>query len=391
MGAQNKRDTWIRCDTLFTPSKRMEDCMLRICGGKIAELLPVRRAPGTQDAEIIYQEGTLVAPGFMDLHVHGAGGRDLMDGTCESLQAVSSTLARHGTTAFLATTLSAPDSDTETAIRGFVANRNKVLEGAVPLGLHLEGPFLNPVRKGTHNSRYLALPSIPALRRFVETSGRTILKMTIAPELDQALPLIREAVEMGIQVSMGHSDATVEQARTAVEAGATQATHVFNAMRPFQQREPGILGLVLTDDRVYAELIADGIHVHPTAVEMLVRLKGADRTLLITDGLSAVDMPEGKYPLGDKMVLVSEGACRDFDGTLAGSTLTLDRAVRNLVKWIGLPLEDALTAASASPARSMRLAHKGVIEPGADADLVFLDPHLNVVRTMVAGRIVFSG
>jgi N-acetylglucosamine-6-phosphate deacetylase len=249
---------------------------------------------------------------------------------------------------------------------------------------------LNPVRKGTHNASYLRLPEVSAFRRYVALSRNNIRKVTLAPELDQALSLIQEAAGIGIQISMGHSDATEKEARAAVEAGAAHATHVFNAMRPLHQREPGILGFVLTDERVFAEVIADGIHVHPTMLKLLMRMKGVDRTILITDGLSAVDMPAGRYPLGDKLVAVEGGACRDADGGLAGSVLTLDHAVRNLVDWLDLPLHEALTAASATPARGMGLATKGIIAAGADADLVFLDQQLKVVKTMVAGRIVYS-
>lgn len=176
-----------------------------------------------------------------------------------------------------------------------------------------------------------------------------------------------------------------------MDAGARHATHTFNAMRPFHQREPGILGHVLTDERVFAEVICDGIHVHKTALRLLLSLKGVDRALLITDGLSAVDMPDGRYPLGDKVIVVQRGECRDPEGRLAGSNLTLDRAVRNLVRWFDMPLNEALSAASASPARSMNLSEvKGIIAPGADADFVFLNADLEVVRTMIAGRTVYS-
>ncbi len=212
----------------------------------------------------------------------------------------------------------------------------------------------------------------------------------MAPELEGAIDLIRRAVGMGMTISLGHSDATAAEAKAAVDAGARHATHVFNAMRPLHQREPGILGVVLTDDRVWAEVIADGVHVHPAALQMLLRLKGPGRTLLVSDGLSAVDMPEGQYPLGDKFIMVKDGACRDPDGTLAGSILTLDRAVQNVVRWFGLSLEDALTAASASPAQSLGLNNKGIVTEGKDADLVFLDSDLNVVKTMVAGRVVYK-
>jgi len=385
-----RQDTWIRCDTLLTPFQRYEGCLIRVVEGKVAAIVPASSATSKRQDDALHEPGTIVAPGLIDVHVHGAHGRDLMDGTLDSLQAVSSTLARHGTTSFLATTMSAPDADLTTALAGFARQRGHIEGGAVPLGIHLEGPFLNPVRKGTHNSRYLTLPSIRVFERLVKISDRTIRKVTVAPELDHALDLIRAAAGMGIRISMGHSDATAKEAEAAVDAGATQATHVFNAMRPFHQREPGILGLVLTDDRISAEIIADGVHVHAAALRLLLRVKGVKRTMLITDGLSAVDMPEGSYPLGDKLVMVKDGACRDPDGTLAGSTLTLDRAVKNLVTWLGVPLQDALIAASASPARSMGQSNKGVIEPGADADLVFFDHELNVRKTMVAGRVVYT-
>jgi N-acetylglucosamine-6-phosphate deacetylase len=391
MQAQNDREIWIRCDTVYTPYERLNDVGLHIRHGRIVQIQPASDIGPHPPGLMIYEPGAVVAPGFIDLHVHGARGRDLMDGTRESIQTVAETLARHGTTSFLATTLSAPDSDTEIAIRGFAAHSPAIVEGACPLGLHMEGPYLNPLRRGTHNASYLKNADVPAFKRFVEMSGNTVRKMTVAPEVDEGFQLIREAVKLGIQISLGHSDATLEQARAAVDAGASQATHTFNAMRPFHQREPGILGLVLTDNRVYAEVIADGIHVHPGAVEMLVRMKGVERVLLVTDGLSAVDMPDGRYPLGDRIIVVQQQECRDPDGILAGSTLTLDRAVINLTRWLDLPLEQALTAASTSPARSLGIAgRKGIIAAGADADLVFLDSSLNVAKTMVGGRIVYS-
>lgn len=387
MTACNNQDIWLRCDVLYTPFERLRDRVLHIVQGKIQQIIPFE----TSVAPVMHQPDSIVAPGYIDLHVHGARGRDLMDGTLESLQTVSSTLAAHGTTSFLATTLSAPDSDTEIAVRGFAKHSQQVLDGARPLGIHMEGPYLNPVRKGTHNAGYLRPADPAAFRRFLELSNHSVRKMTVAPEMDPGLELIRTASAAGIQISIGHSDATAEQTKAAVDAGALQATHVFNAMRPFHQREPGILGVVLTDDRVSCEVISDGIHVHRTALELLWRIKGSHRTILITDGLSAVGMEDGQYPLGDKTIVVLQGECRDLDGTLAGSTLTLDRAVRNVVDWLGAPLEDALAAASATPARAMQLASgKGVIAPGADADLIFLDAKFQVMKTMVAGRIVYT-
>lgn len=391
MNAHNDTDLWIVCDTLLTPFQAHDACALHVREGRICEILcadTVRRFP---PEKIIHEPGAVVAPGFVDVHIHGAQGRDLMDGTLESLEAVSETLARHGTTSFLATTLSAPDTDTEVALRGYAAHSGRVASGARPLGIHMEGPFLNPLRRGTHNPGYLRSSDPRALRRFVEWSGGSIRKMTVAPEMDPGLELTREAIKHGIHVSIGHTDATYAQTEAAIEAGALQATHTFNAMRPFHHREPGVIGAVLNDPRVFAEVIADGIHVHPSAVLLLLKSKGVDRIQLVTDGLSAVDMPDGRYPLGDKTIVVQQGQCRDPDGTLAGSILTLDRAVHNLVEWFDLPASEAITAASASPARAIHMDKShGIVAPGAAADLVFLDQELQVRKTMVGGRIVYS-
>jgi N-acetylglucosamine-6-phosphate deacetylase len=390
MVAQNDREIWIRCGTLHTPFQTQTDAVLHIVKGKIKQILASSELTPVSSSNVIHEPESIVVPGFIDLHVHGARGRDVMDGTLESLQTLSSSLASHGTTSFLATTLSAPDSDLEVALRGFTAHRQKV-DGARALGIHLEGPYLNPARRGTHNTSHIRRADLQAFRRLVQFSGNTIRKITLAPEMDDDLRVTREATALGIQISIGHSDATAEQAKAAADNGATVATHTFNAMRPLHQREPGILGVVLTDDRLFAEVIADGVHVHPLALRLLLRAKGVDRTLLVTDGVSAVDMPDGHYPLGDKTVVVRGNECRDSDGALAGSTLTLDRAVRNLVNWLDMPIQQAVAAATAVPARSLRItASKGILAPEADADLVFLDSELRVTKTMVGGRIVYS-
>jgi len=392
MTIQNDETVWVRCDTLLTPWRALQDRVLRIENGVIGEILPLDARHRVPAKRLIHEPGAIVAPGFVDLHIHGARGRDLMDGTRESVGTVAETLARHGTTSFLATTLSAPDSDTEAALRGLSAQGEGAGEGARLIGIHMEGPFLNPVRRGTHSASWLRLANVQAFLRFLELAGGSIRKLTLAPEMDPGMSLVREAAARGIQVSLGHSDATLDEARAAVEAGASQATHTFNAMRPMHQREPGILGLVLNDPRVFAEIIADGIHVHPHAVRILWNMKGAERTVLVTDGVSAVDMPDGRYPLGDRILTVERGECRDAEGTLAGSTLTLDRAVANLVSWLNIPAMQAVAAASATPARSLGLgARLGTVAAGAAADLVFLGPGFGVLKTMVAGRIVYQG
>ncbi len=388
---QDDHEIWILCDALYTPYQRRTDWLLHITQGKIRRMLPASEAEGIPAEKIIHLPDAVVAPGFVDLHVHGAAGLDLMDGSMSTLQTVSRTLARYGTTSFLATTMSAPDAELESAILGLAGLRHAATDGARMFGIHMEGPFLNPLRRGTHVPDTLKMADRQSFLRLVELSENAIRRLTIAPEMDPGCELIRSAAELGITVSLGHSDATEKQARAAVDAGATQATHTFNAMRPFHQREPGILGVALTDDRVYAEIIVDGVHTLPGSVELLLRAKGVDRVPLVTDGSSGLGMPDGLYPLGGKTVIVKNGECRDSEGHLAGSTLTLDRAVRNLIKWLDVPLHEALIMASATPARSMRLGNgMGIICPDADADLVFLDRDLQVVQTMVGGRIVYT-
>jgi N-acetylglucosamine-6-phosphate deacetylase len=388
---RNHDEVWLHCETLLTPFKRHEDCVLHITGGRIDEILPSPHRRNVPESLMVREPGAVVVPGFIDVHVHGAGGKDVMEGTLESLETISATLARYGTTSFLATTISAPDPQTAAVLRALGENREKVTAGAVLLGIHMEGPYLNATRRGTHLAQHLKPASLQEFRRFVELSGNTVRKITLAPEMDPEFTLTRAAAEAGIQVSLGHSDATFEQARAAVAAGAQGATHLFNAMRPFHQREPGILGLALIEESVYAEIIVDGIHVHAVALRLLLRAKEIDRILLVTDGTSAVGMPDGIYRLGDKSISVSGGRCCDSEGNLAGSTLTLDRAIRYLVNQLDLPLGDALSAGTASPARSLGIAgRKGIVAPGADADLVFLDGNLNVTKTMIGGRIVYS-
>lgn len=387
---QNDHEIWVLCDALYTPYQRRTEWLLQIAQGKIRRMLPASEAEGIPAEKLVHLPNAMVAPGFVDLHIHGAAGLDLMDGSLGTLQKVSRTLARYGTTSFLATTMSAPDAELESAIRSLAAHRHAATGGARLMGIHMEGPFLNPLRRGTHCVGSLRKADRQSFLRLVDLSENTIRRLTIAPEMDPGCELTRAAAELGIAVSLGHSDATERQARAAVDAGATQATHTFNAMRPFHQREPGILGVALTDDRIYAEIIADGVHTQQGSIDLLLRVKGVDRIPLVTDGSSGLGMPDGDYPFGGKTVTVKDGECRDSEGHLAGSTLTLDRAVRNLIEWLDVPLHEALIMASATPARSMRMSNgMGIIRPGAEADLVFLDRNLQVLQTMVAGRIVY--
>ncbi len=339
--------------------------------------------------QIRIDDGCL-APGFIDIHNHGAGGRDVMEATRDALSTVGATLARFGTTSYYPTTLTAPSEDIERAV-GFLADyiaavANDLVPAAQPLGIHMEGPYLSVKRRGVHPAAYIVEPTLEAYRAIASTAKGQLRIVTIAPELKHAPDLIREMVNTGVRPSMGHTDATYGEADHAAQLGVRQATHVFNAMRPFGHRDPGVIGKVLTDARIQAELIADGVHVDPHAVELLYRVKGAAGIVLITDGLSAVGMPEGKYRVGGLEVEVAGGVCR-HQGTLAGSVLTLDRAVRNMRDFVNLPVEEAIRMATWNPARLMGVDdRKGRLRTGCDADLVILDDDLQVRQVWTRGR-----
>ena len=332
---------------------------------------------------------TLV-PGFIEPHVHGCAGIDVMDATRDSMGTICRTLARYGTTSFLPTTVSAPVEDLSSAIERLAALVHTPFAGATPLGIHLEGPFLNVQKRGTHQPSHVRLPDATLLSAWITRSKGTIKLLTLAPELEGAGAISNQARSSGVVVAMGHSDASHMEARAAADAGTRYAVHTFNAMRQFTHRDPGIVGTVLTDDRIFAEIIADGIHVAPEVVRLFAKAKGPARMLLATDGTSATGMPDGEYALGTKHVQVHDGICRDAEGRLAGSTLTQDRALRNVVDWTGMSLADALLALTVNPAAALSLEGRGCIEAGATADLTLLDQNLEVIRTYVGGAVVFD-
>ena len=312
-----------------------------------------------------------------------------MEGTEEALSTVARTLAAHGTTSFVATTVTAsPDSICASAegIARYITLQQQAEDNrAQVLGVHFEGPFISPVRRGVHPTEWITLPSAALLQRFTEAAGGYAQILTIAPELLGAMPCIDAARNAGLVVAMGHTDATYEQARAAIAHGARHAVHVYNAMRPFTHRDSGVIGAVLTSPDVTAELIADGVHVDETAMRILLQAKGAAGVILISDGISATGMPDGKYILGTFEVTVAGGVCRNAEGKLAGSTLTLDRALRNIVN-LGIPLPDALRMLTLNPATLLGIEFKkGSLRTGADADILLLDESLNLTQTWTRG------
>jgi len=336
--------------------------------------------------------GLLVVPGFVDLQCNGASGVDIATEP-EGLWEVAAELPRWGVTAWLPTVVTAPATIRARALAALRSGPRRGSSGerpfAVPLGLHLEGPFLAPERRGAHPAVHLRSPD-PAL---VADEGWTreagVALVTLAPELPLALDVIRGLVEAGVVVSAGHSSATAEQATIAIDAGVTAVTHLFNAMGPLHHRDPGLAGVALTDERVRVGAIADGLHLHPAAVALAARALG-ERLCLVTDAMAALGMPAGRVPLGMLEAFATPDGVRLADGTLAGSDLSLDRAVRNLMGFARVSLATAVSAVTASPAALLGLDDRGVIAPGAVGDLALLDPAGEVVATVIGGRVAFD-
>jgi N-acetylglucosamine-6-phosphate deacetylase len=381
----------IHADRALTPFEEISDAVIVIEGERIVAVGPRGKVATPRGAQVIAAEGKTIVPGFVDVHIHGAGGHDVMEGSSEALKIIAATVAKHGTTSLVATTVTASEMQTCRSIAeiaDFILNEERLPArglSAEILGIHFEGPFISPARRGVHPPESIAAPSSPMLMRFLAEARGTGLILTLAPELAGALELIAVARKAGLLVSIGHTDANLEQALAAIAAGARHAAHVFNAMRPFSHRDSGVLGAVLTSPDLSAELIADGVHVDSTAIRMLLGLKSPDRVILVSDGISATGMPDGKFQLGTFAVNVSAGVCRNAEGKLAGSTLTLDRALRHIVA-LGVPLSAALRMVTTNPARQIGMgSRKGVLAVGADADLVFLDANLEVRGVMTRG------
>ncbi|HWS18166.1 MAG TPA: N-acetylglucosamine-6-phosphate deacetylase [Candidatus Elarobacter sp.] len=381
--------TVVTAARLLTPTEIIDQPVLVIEDERIAALGPREQLAIPTNARHHDFPGKILAPGFIDIHIHGGSGHDVMELDTSALAAIERGMFKHGVTSYLPTTVTAPLPDTLRSLEhlGKAIQANHRTPGrSRPLGIHLEGPFISHAKRGVHPPENLIPPSPELLRQLHEASGGTVRMLTIAPELDGAVQTIAEAVRLGIQSSLGHSNATFAQANAGIDAGARNATHTFNAMRSLDHREPGILGAVLSDDRVTADLIADGLHVAPVVIKLFLRAKGVDRAVLITDAISATGMPDGKYKLGGFEVEVKGDRC-DLEGKLAGSVLTLDRAVRNVMRFVPLTLEDAVRLVTLNPARLLGMNETyGTLGTGGPADVVVLTPSGEVVATMADGQ-----
>ncbi|MGJ8455340.1 N-acetylglucosamine-6-phosphate deacetylase [Pseudothermotoga sp. U03pept] len=372
----------VRFKKLFTPHETFNEMCLGIENGVVEKIEDSKTR-----CDLSFP---ILVPGFIDSHTHGAVGIDLMSATVDDLQKLSSFYAKHGVTTFLPTTV----SDTFEKISRVAEVVEEFMKtqppGARCEGLYIEGPYLSNEKRGAHKKELLKNPDLGELMTFIERFAKVVRIFAIAPELSNSLEAIRYLAGKKIIVSIAHTDSTYEQTIAAIDNGCSRATHLFNAMRSFSHREPGVVGAVLTDKRVFCEIICDMIHLHPAAVKLAISAKGPRRCVLVTDSIAATELEDGEYSLGELKVVVKDKIARTKeDQSLAGSTLTLDEAVRNVVFKLDVNLKDAITMATQSAARASGLKY-GVIRTGRSADFVALDENLKVVATFVSGKMVYS-
>jgi N-acetylglucosamine-6-phosphate deacetylase len=376
----------LRGGTVLSPSGWLPECDVQIAGGQIV----ARDAAGGAGVEDLDAREHLVVPGFVDVHVHGGGGAMFEDGRDDAVARIRALLPRFGVTGITATIATLPPARLRAAVAA-VARAAADHSGTRLLGIHLEGPFLNPQRRGAQDAAWMRVPSLDEVEALQRSSGGMIRLITLAPEVPGALELIAAMRGQGVAVAIGHSEASEDQMLAAVAAGATHVTHLFNAAAPLHHRAPGLVGTALTDDRLSVELIADGVHLHRRALDIALRCKSPSRVVLVSDGVAAVGLPDGELELFGVPCVANDAVRIRATGQLAGSRLTLDQAVRNLRDWFpAAPLERWLAAASAAPAAVVGLGdHLGAIATGYDADLVVLTRDLEVAVTVVRGRVVY--
>ena len=373
---------------ILTPRGEIKNGAVLVDGAEIKEVGLTEEIAYPDDAQTIDATGLILAPGFIDLQINGAFGSDFTADP-KSIWPVADRLPRYGVTSFLPTIITSPLENISAAQKIVTQSLQNDYCGAIPLGLHIEGPFLNPQKKGAHNPDYLNLPDMATIRDWSPANG--VQLVTLAPELPGALELVAELTRRGVAVSAGHSMATYEEAQAGFDAGIRYGTHLFNVMPSLHHRQPGLPGALLTDSRTSAGIIADGIHVHPTMIDLAWQIMGDTRLNLVTDAMAALGMPPGQHILGDFKVTVDESSARLADGTLAGSILSLDAAVRNLIAITGCSLKQVLPTVTSIPAKLLGLGDsRGHIAPGFKADFVLLTPELEVHTTIVEGNVAYT-
>jgi N-acetylglucosamine-6-phosphate deacetylase len=374
--------------TIHTPGRVIPRGSVVVDGARIVAVGPAGDVPAAGGARQLDATGLTLVPGFIDLQLNGAFGHDFTADP-STIWPAAAGLPRYGVTAFLPTIITSPLEQVDAGLRVVTGGRPRDFRGAAPLGIHAEGPFLNPKKKGAHNQQYLRPPTAADVAGWSPASGMRLV--TMAPELPGALDVIGALTARGVVVSTGHSFATYDEAVAGFDAGARYGTHLFNAMPSLGHRDPGLPGALLSDDRMTVGFIADGVHTHRSIIALVWRMLGPKRMSLVTDAMAALGMPAGTHRLGDYDVIVDATSCRLADGTLAGSILELDQALRNLIEITGCTLGEALETMTTTPARLLGMEReRGQIAPGFSADMVLLSPALRVLTTIAAGEVVYT-
>lgn len=384
-----QRNLLITNGTIYTPMEAIQQGYILISGGKIQAV--GKGKPPRPDASTIVLEarGKLVLPGFIDIHVNGGGGSLTIDGTVDAIQNIAQAHAKFGTTAMLPTTISADDETLSNAVSAIAQAAENPTGGASILGIHLEGPFLNPAKGGAHRKEFLKSPSVEYFTTLYKRAKGEIRILALAPELDGAIDLVKHVRQRGILVSLAHSDADYQKTREAIDAGLQLCAHIFNAMPPLTHRAPGPIGAFLTIENTFVELISDGFHVHPAVMDLVIRAKGADRVILVTDAVNPAGTSMTAFTILGTQLEVRGNSCFAPDGSLAGSALTMNKAVKVIADTTTTSLADAVRMATLTPARLLGIdKDKGSLEVGKDADVVIADPDLNVFTTIVQGLVV---
>lgn len=344
----------------------------------------------TNESEVIDCNGLYVSPGFVDVHIHGAGGYDTMDGTFESINEISKTICKYGTTSFTPTTMTMSKSEILKSMNAIKKAKLEGTDGSIVLGAHLEGPFINPDAIGAQNPNYLISPTYENFKSMTGDAIDCVVSITMAPEVEGAKELASLLSSKGIRCSIGHTKATYEQAIECIKFGFCHSTHLFNAMTGFTHREPGVVGATF-DSNITTETISDGIHISYPSLRVAYKQKGTDKTLLVTDAMCACGMPDGNYSLGGQPVIVKDGSARLENGSLAGSVLTLNKAIKNIYENTYYQLYEIVKMASFNGAKYCGVDNKkGQIKENFDADLVIFDENIDVKMTIIGGKVVYN-